>query len=74
MFASINSCRGGNKLRRDDIESLMYFLFFLLNDFRLPWDNISEELCLGDKLIVRDQNAYIKKLLQIIPSTLLMLT
>lgn len=32
MFASLNSCRGFNKSRRDDIESIFYILIFLLNN------------------------------------------
>ena len=32
IFASLNSCRGNTKSRRDDIESAIYILCFLLND------------------------------------------
>ena len=32
LFASLNSCRGYNKSRRDDIESIFYILIFLLNN------------------------------------------
>lgn len=31
-FASINSCKGMSKSRRDDIESAIYLLIYLLND------------------------------------------
>ena len=37
MFASLNSCRGGNKSRRDDIESAFYVLLYLINQQTLPW-------------------------------------
>lgn len=37
MFASLNSARGFNKSRRDDIESLFYLLIYMLNDDYLPW-------------------------------------
>ena len=37
LFASSNSCKGYNKSRRDDIESVFYFLIFLLNNNELPW-------------------------------------
>jgi casein kinase 1 len=37
LFASLNSCRGYNKSRRDDIESLFYMLIYLINDEYLPW-------------------------------------
>lgn len=36
-FASINSCRGYNKSRRDDIESLLYIVTQLVNIQPLPW-------------------------------------
>ncbi len=39
LFASLNSCRGFNKSRRDDIESLFYLLIYLLNDSKLPWSD-----------------------------------
>ena len=42
MFASLNSCRGFNKSRRDDIESAFYILIYLINGNKLPWSNISE--------------------------------
>lgn len=37
-FASITSCKGYSKSRRDDIESIIYLLIFLLNENKLPWD------------------------------------
>lgn len=43
LFASLNSCRGFNKSRRDDVESLFYLLIFLLNDQYLPWCDILKE-------------------------------
>ena len=39
LFASINSCRGFNKSRRDDMESLMYLAVYMLCGNRLPWSN-----------------------------------
>lgn len=47
LFASLNSCRGYNKSRRDDIESLFYMLIYLINDEYLPWCD----------LLSRDPNA-----------------
>ena len=44
MFASLNSCRGFNKSRRDDIESTFYLLAYLLNDKKLPWSYDKEQL------------------------------
>lgn len=40
MFASLNTCRGYSKSRRDDIESALYFLAFLMNNNKLPWDQL----------------------------------
>lgn len=37
IFASIGTCRGTVKTARDDIESFIYVLIYLLNDFSLPW-------------------------------------
>jgi serine/threonine protein kinase len=40
QFASINSCKGYTKSRRDDIESTLYVLFYFLNQNKLPWSSI----------------------------------
>lgn len=32
LFSSLNSCRGNNKSRRDDIQSLLYIMVYLLNN------------------------------------------
>jgi casein kinase 1 len=37
LFASLNSCRGNNKSRRDDIQSVMYVMIYLINQKKLPW-------------------------------------
>jgi casein kinase 1 len=39
LFASLNSCRGNNKSRRDDIQSCLYLMIYLLNNNTLPWSN-----------------------------------
>ena len=44
MFASLNSCRGYSKSRRDDIESALYILCYLLNDSKLPWSDIKVKI------------------------------
>ena len=31
MFASLNSCRGNNKSRRDDVQSALNIMIYLLN-------------------------------------------
>jgi serine/threonine protein kinase len=43
LFASLNSCRGNNKSRRDDIESCIYIMIYLLNDNYLPWCDIERK-------------------------------
>ncbi|CDW75717.1 UNKNOWN [Stylonychia lemnae] len=48
MFASLNSCRGNNKSRRDDIESVFYLMIYLYNNNFLPWRDFQE--CLEDCL------------------------
>ena len=45
IFASLNSCRGFNKSRRDDVESLFYVLVYMLNDNELPWSDFEQRLC-----------------------------
>jgi hypothetical protein len=40
MFASNNGCRGKNKSRRDDIQSVMLLLVYLLNGNKLPWSEL----------------------------------
>lgn len=42
LFASLNSCRGNNKSRRDDMESAIYIMIYLLNDNYLPWCDIEK--------------------------------
>ena len=37
MFASENSCWGDSKSRRDDIESIIYLMIYLINGNVLPW-------------------------------------
>lgn len=43
LFASLNSCRGNNKSRRDDIESAIYIMIYLMNDNYLPWCDIERK-------------------------------
>lgn len=76
LFASLNSCRGFNKSRRDDIESLFYVLIYLLNEEYLPWcDLFSKEpgaerpdlkVLLKERLDLK----YTRKLFSIIPPEL----
>jgi casein kinase 1 len=43
VFASMNSCKGYSKSRRDDVQSAFFLLVYLLNDQRLPWSEFYEE-------------------------------
>jgi hypothetical protein len=43
LFASLNSCRGNNKSRRDDVESAIYIMIYLLNYNYLPWCDIERK-------------------------------
>jgi serine/threonine protein kinase len=36
-FASMNACKGRSKSRKDDIESMFYFISYLLDPDNLPW-------------------------------------
>jgi len=73
LFASLNSCRGNNKSRRDDIESVIYILIYLLNDNYLPWCDIErkydqEGMEFKDVLRERLEIEYTKRLFTMIPS------
>jgi serine/threonine protein kinase len=39
LFASKNTCDGYRTSRKDDMESVLYLIIFLLNNFNLPWKN-----------------------------------
>ena len=42
LFASFNSCRGCNKSRRDDLQSIMLLMVYLLNNNKLPWSDFNQ--------------------------------
>jgi serine/threonine protein kinase len=73
LFASLNSCRGNNKSRRDDVESALYIMTYLLNESYLPWCDIekrfvSEGMEFKDVLKERLEIEYTKRLFKMIPS------
>jgi len=75
IFASLNACRGYNKSRRDDVESMLYVLFYMLNDNELPWSDFESRLCGNDfdlrrMLKERLQSSYTRRLFSLIPSTI----
>jgi hypothetical protein len=75
MFASLNSCRGYNKSRRDDIESLFYILIYLLNSSKLPWSDFEhkflKKLPFKEVLKQRLHVSYTKSLFKMVPNDLL---
>ena len=74
MYASLNSCRGNNKSRRDDIESAMYLLTYILNGCKLPWSNLDVRLNYGstfnDLLVERLVKSYTMAVLKMVPAAL----
>jgi len=53
MFASFNVCRGESLSRRDDIESFLYMLVYLLSGESLPWSQLQMS-CLKNHLTLED--------------------
>jgi serine/threonine protein kinase len=75
IFASLNSCRGYNKSRRDDLESLLYMLIYMLNGGQLPWSNFEDRFCAETfdlRLMLRERllSSYTRRLFQQIPDVL----
>jgi hypothetical protein len=68
MFASLNSCRGNNKSRRDDIESVFYLLIYLFNNNYLPWRDFKGTF--KQMVIQRLQLKVTKQLFKMIPTQL----
>lgn len=65
MFASLNSCRGNNKSRRDDIESIFYLFIYLYNNNYLPWRDFKGTF--KQMVIQRLQLKVTKSLFKMIP-------
>lgn len=73
LFASLNSCRGNNKSRRDDIQSAIYIMIYLLNNGSLPWSNFHskfEGYEFKDFLKERQKIEYTKALFDMVPKSL----
>lgn len=75
LFASLNSCRGNNKSRRDDIQSLLYIMVYLLNNNYLPWCDFHKRFKqkkyeFKDFLKERLDIQYTKEVFSIIPKNL----
>lgn len=75
LFASLNSCRGNNKSRRDDLQSIIYIMVYLLNGQNLPWSEFHKKFK-GMKYEFRDflkerlDIKYTKKVFQMMPKSL----
>ena len=75
MFASLNSCRGYNKSRRDDVESILYIVIYMLNKSYLPWSDFEYRDAGGLKSfkeLLADRMGYeiTKKLISVTPPEL----
>ena len=73
LFASLNSCRGYTKSRRDDIESLLYLVCYYLNNKYLPWCDLIRYHGLSDlKTLLKERvdSCSVKTLESMLPSEL----
>jgi hypothetical protein len=75
LFASINSCRGNNKSRRDDIHSILNVMVYLLNNNTLPWSDFytrfkPKNYEFKDFLKERLDIKYCKELFRMIPKSM----
>ena len=75
MFASLNSYRGNTKSRRDDIQSALNIMIYLLNDNSLPWDSFhkkfkKEKYEFKDYLMERLQIKYSQEVYKMISADL----
>ena len=75
LFASLNSCRGNNKSRRDDIQSCLYIMVYLLNKNYLPWCDFHKKFKdrhyeFKDFLHERLEIKYTKDVFKLIPKDL----
>ena len=73
IFASLNSCRGYNKSRRDDMQSLLYIMVFLLNGGSLPWSDFHKkfkdrDFAFKDYLRERVDIRYMREFFRQVPS------
>lgn len=74
VFASLGTCRGYNKSRKDDIESAFYVLIYLLNQKQLPWRGLEAQFTGANSfqksLKERLRKKYTLKLFPMIPQEL----
>ena len=75
LFASLNSCRGNTKSRRDDVQSTLYVMVYLLNKNYLPWCDFHKKFKdqnyeFKDFLRERLEIKYTKEVFRLIPKDL----
>lgn len=75
IFASLNSCRGYNKSRRDDMQSLIYVMVFMLNGGSLPWSDFHKkfkdrDFAFKDFLRERVDIKYMREFFKQVPQSL----
>lgn len=75
QFASLNACCRTVKSRRDDIQSVMNIMIYLLNNCQLPWSNFvrdfkDENYKFSDYLKERLKVKYTKELIKMCPEAL----
>lgn len=73
MFTTNNVLRGETYSRRDDIESAMLLLIFLLNDSKLPWSSLSKKFTAQNMesfVFERLRPIYTQKLYNMVPKIL----
>jgi serine/threonine protein kinase len=57
LYASLSAFSGISRSRRDDLQSVMYIMVFLLNANKLPWNDLSSKFPNFD----RDFNLVLKE-------------
>ena len=74
LFASLNSCRGNSKSRRDDIESAFYMIIFMINCGSLPWSQLDpyrgDDSDFLSTLQERFKTTLVRKLFKMVPPDL----
>ena len=71
-FASLYSCRGYNKSRRDDIQSVIFLMMYLIDGCKLPWSDLHKKFE-GQKYEFKDlvkerlKIQYVQELFEICP-------
>ncbi|CDW72341.1 tau-tubulin kinase 1 [Stylonychia lemnae] len=77
LFASENAIKLKSQSRKDDLESLMYLVTFIINELSLPWiENIDDGSQIADifqfilKRRIRNFNKFNEKIMKMLPNQL----